>query len=378
MSQKIYSGYDSHKKLRTILNKYAPKKIFLVTGKTSYSLSGAKRLLDQTVSKYNFIRFFDFQVNPSLKDIKKGIDVFKKEKCDLILGAGGGSVIDIAKAISILATQTGTFEKFITGTASLSTRQFPSIMIPTTAGTGSESTHFSVVYMDKIKYSLAHASLLPDVAILDPVFTINLPADLTAHTGMDALCHGIESFWSVNSTEESRAYSKQAIEMVMSNIVKCVHSPDKKTRMNMLMASNLAGRAINIAKTTAAHAISYPLTSCFNIPHGHAAALTIANLIEFNSNVSLNDIQDDRGIEFAKKIISELVNILGARNPVEAKKLITKILMKINIKTQLSVTGMSKKDAELIIEKAVNPERIRNNPRILSKKDIRFLIRKIL
>ena len=378
MKQKIYLGYDSYKKIYDILEDFSPKKIFLVTGKKSYFLSGAKKILNKFINEYEHIRFFDFEINPKIKYIKRGIDLFNKEKCDYVIGIGGGSVMDIAKSISLLATQKGNLEEFIKGKLPLKKREILSIMIPTTAGTGSESTHFSVIYINKIKYSLAHNSLIPDFAILDPVFTENLPPYITACTSMDALCQAIESFWSTNSTEDSRIYSKQAIELIMSNIIKNVNNPDKVSREKMLIASNLAGKAINIAKTTAAHSVSYPLTSYFNIPHGHAVALTLPYFIEFNNDISLENLQDSRGVKFVKDRMSELFATLKVETANEAKDKILSIMKEIKLETELSKLGINKDNIDIIIENGFNIERMKNNAKIFVKEDLRYLLKRII
>lgn len=378
MKQNIYTGYNSYKKIYDILEEFSPKKIFLVTGEKSYFLSGAKNLLSEFVNRYNYFRFYDFEINPKLKDLINGINIFNREKCDIIIGIGGGSVMDIAKSISILATQKGDLEEFIKGEISLKERQISSIMIPTTAGTGSESTHFSVIYINKIKYSLAHYSLLPDFVILDPLFTKNLPPYITACTSMDALCQAIESFWSTNSTEESRTYSKQAIELVMSYIVKNVNNPNTISREKMLIASNLAGKAINIAKTTAAHSVSYPITSYFNVPHGHAVALTLPYFIEFNNNVSLENLQDNRGIEFIKDRMSELFTILKVKTADKAKSKIINTMKEIGLETILAKLGINKNNIDIIMKNGFNLQRMKNNPRVVDEKDLRILINKAI
>jgi len=378
MKQKIYTGYNSYKKIYYILKELTPKKIFLVTGKKSYFLSGAKNLLSEFTNKYNYFRFYDFETNPKLKDLINGINIFNREKCDFVIGVGGGSVMDIAKSISLLATQKGNLEEFIKEKVPLKRREIPSIVIPTTAGTGSESTHFSVIYINKTKHSLAHNSLLPDYIILDPVFTENLPTYITACTSMDALCQAIESFWSTKSTDESRMYSKQAIELIMPNIIKNVNNPDRKSREKMLIASNLAGKAINISKTTAAHSVSYPITSFFNISHGHAVALTLPYFIEFNNDISLENIQDSRGIKFVKDGMNELFTMLKVKTANEAKDKLLNIMKEINLETKISKLGINRNNIDIIIENGFNPQRMKNNPKIVYKSDLEKLIAIIL
>ncbi|MBW8000498.1 MAG: phosphonoacetaldehyde reductase [Planctomycetes bacterium] len=378
MTQQIYSGYNCHTQLRSILKDFRPKNIFLVTGQNSYHLSGAESLIGKIISEFKHVRFYECEVNPKLEDIEKGVDLFHKEKCDFVVGIGGGSVMDIAKSISLLATQQSKIEEIIKKETAIKQREIPSVMIPTTAGTGSESTHFSTIYIGKTKYSLAHESLLPDIVILDPTFTDKLPASITACTGMDALCQSIESFWSVNSTEESRKYSTQAIRLLMSNLVKGVLAPDKNTRESLLIASNLAGKAINIAQTTAAHAISYPLTSYYNIPHGHAVALTLPYFIKLNSDIALENLQDKRGIDFVKNNMAELIELLDVHTPDEARDKIINIMKEIKLETRLSNLGIGKDSIKIIVENGFNPQRMKNNPKVITETELRSLIAQIL
>jgi len=311
MEQTIIRGQGSINNLTEILRQNRPGHIFLVTGHDSFAASGAETLLRKIISPFPTTRFSDFEVNPKLEDITKGFELFKKSGSDYIIGSGGGSVIDTAKTISVLACNHGNAQDFVKGKKALSDDKIPTIIIPTTAGTGSESTHFSVVYIGKTKYSLAGEAMLPHVAVLDHGFTHSLSPRITASTGMDALCQGIESFWSVNSTDESRRFSEKAITFALSSLEKAVNDPDDASRETMILASNYSGRAINIAKTTAAHAVSYPFTSYFNIPHGHAVALTLPHFIEFNHEVDEYSVQDKRGLSFTKQRISFFYGSLG-------------------------------------------------------------------
>jgi alcohol dehydrogenase class IV len=378
VSQKIYAGYGSHKELRTILQARSPQNIFFVIGRDSYSLSGAQSLVGDILKDYNHIVFSNFEVNPKLEDITKGIELFKYNGCDFVIGIGGGSVIDLAKSVSFIATQKGDTAKIVRSESEVSSREITSLIIPTTAGTGSESTHFSVVYINKEKFSLAHISIVPDYAILDPTFTEKLPPYITACTGMDALCQGIESFWSVKSSDESREYSKKAIELSLENIKKAVNNPDKNSREKMLFASNYSGRAINIAQTTIAHAVSYPFTAYFNIPHGHAVALTLPHFIEFNSQVDADSVQDIRGLSFVKQRMSELIERIGEASALDAKNKILSIMNNIGLETKLSNLGFSEKDIDIVIKNGFNPQRVKNNPRILTENQLRKLLIKLL
>lgn len=377
MNQKLFFGYGKYNKLDYILKKHSAGKIFMVTGKKSFTLSGAEKLIGEIVNKYEYVRFYNFEVNPKIEDIKRGLDLFNNSKCDFIIGVGGGSVMDMAKSISILATKKGNIKEIIKNGNYLECRKTPSIMIPTTAGTGSESTHFATVYIDKTKYSLTHDSIIPDYSILDPTFTEKLPSYISAYTGMDALCQAVESYWSVKSTEESRKYSKKAIDLIFPSIIGAVSKPDKKLREDMLKGSNLAGKAINISETTAAHSISYPITSYFNVPHGHAVSLTLPYFMQFNYDVDSSNVQDRRGVEFVKNRINELLDIINVKTSSEAREKFLYIMKKIELETNLSKLGIDNKEIKLIINNGFNPQRMKNNPKTFSKDDLRKLLENI-
>jgi len=164
----------------------------------------------------------------------------------------------------------------------------------------------------------------------------------------------------------------------MPNIIKNVNTPDRKSRKKMLKASNLAGKAINIAKTTAAHSVSYPLTSYFNIPHGHAVALTLPYFIKYNDDISLESLQDSRGIEFVRNIMKELITTMGVNTVNKAKNKLLTIMREISLETKLSKLGVNRSNIDIIIKNGFNPQRMKNNPKIIYKSDLEKLISIIL
>ena len=378
MSQKEYLGYNSITQLNNILKKHNPRNIFLVTGKDSYEKCGAKSTIDIFLKNYNVIHFNDFETNPKLHDIKKGFNLFKQKKCDFVIAVGGGSVIDIAKSINILAANPGEPIEYVKKKKPIKNKGKTLVAVSTTAGSGSEATKFAVIYIDKIKHSLEHNFMLPDYAIIDPQFTINMPKNITAFTGMDALSQAIESYWSINSTLKSKKYSKKTIKLIIKNLKNAVNIPSKKSRESMAKAAHLAGKAINITKTTACHSISYPITSYFNVPHGHAVALTLASMLVYNSQVTEKDVLDKRGTAYVKNNIKEIVNLIDARSVEEASKKITNLMKDIGLKTKLSELGIkAKKDIEIIIKNGFNPDRVKNNPRILTESALRKILNDI-
>ncbi|MHA1671607.1 MAG: phosphonoacetaldehyde reductase [Promethearchaeota archaeon] len=374
-----YIGFDSVKNLKEILETNNFKKIFLITGRKSFEQKEIKSVILEELSDVQFYRFNDFTPNPKIQDIKKGIDLFKKKNFDVIIAVGGGSVLDMGKAISIFSSNEGDLVKIIKKEIEITKKGIPLIRIPTTAGSGSEATHFAVVYIGKTKYSLADQDFLkPEYVIVDPLFTLKLPKKISACSGMDALTQAIESYWNINSTEESKTYSKKAIELIISNLVKVVNDPDKESRKKMAIAANYAGKAINITKTTACHAISYPITSYFNVPHGHAVALTLPSMIIFNSEIEEKDCQDSRGTLFVKNTMNDLISFMKASNFEEAKDIILTLMHDVGLDTNLQALGIkSQEDIEIIIKNGFNPNRVKNNPRILTESKLRSILGKI-
>lgn len=378
MNQKVYIGFGSIINLRNILSKHIPKHIFLVTGKTSYEKSGAKKAIGPILSSFDTTHFWDFEINPKYNDITKGIKIFKEKNCDFVIAVGGGSVMDVAKAINILTSNHGNPADYVTKKEKIENKGKPFVAIPTTSGSGSEATCFAVVYIEKTKYSLANEFMLPDYAIVDPQFTMSLPPYTTASTGMDAFSQAIESYWCINSTAESKKYAKEAIKLIIGNLSKAVNNPNKESREAMAKASYLSGKAVNITKSTACHAISYPITSYFNIPHGHAVGLTLAEMLIYNSEVEESDVLDKRGTEYVKDVIYEIVKLLGAKNVEGASKKIIDLMKEIGLNIRLVELGIKKdEDIDLIIKNGFNPDRVKNNPRELTEEALRKILNNI-
>lgn len=377
MNQQIQFGVGSINLLLESIEKMNAKKIFLVTGKESYISSGAKAALDEMLDTFQISHFNKFSPNPDLEDIERGLKFFQSERHDIILAIGGGSVIDIAKMINVISAQDSSAIEIINYPEKIKNKGIPLIAVPTTAGSGSEATHFAVVYVDKTKCSVANEDMLPEVIFIDPELTMSMPDRLTAITGMDALCQAVESYWSVDSTENSRADSGVAISLIFSNLEEAVLTPSINSRYMMCIGSHLAGRAINISRTTAPHAVSYTLTSNFRVPHGHAVSLTLGEFLIFNSEVSDDDIVDSRGADFVRNSISELCEIMGEKSARKTSRSISGLMERIRLETRLSDLGIKDNyDFQLIVDN-VNTDRLLNNPRRVSEEPLLKILQNI-
>lgn len=375
MEQKEYFGAGNIKYLEEMLVDTGARNIFLVTGKASYESSGAKEKIDSLLKGLQVTPFSNFSKNPNLQDVEKGIAQFNQGKYDLVIAIGGGSVIDMAKLINTLAAQSHEPHEYICKGAKALDKRTPLVAIPTTSGSGSEATHFAVVYVAGTKYSVSAEDILPDYSIVDPELTYNLPPKITAESGIDALAQAIESYWCINSTEGSKHYSREAIRLVMDNLVDAVNNPTPRSRRGMALASNFAGKAINITKTTAPHSVSYPMVSNYDLAHGHAVGLTLPSILLYNSEVSDDDVLDKRGVDYVHNTMREINLLLGAKNATDAKEKLTYLMESIGLPTKLSRLDTTfLVNIELIVEQGFNPDRVKNNPRQLTQEALKKIL----
>lgn len=349
----------SYKELAKSIS-HTGEKIFVVSGKSFEYTGVSEKLL---LSSDNFVRFSDFTENPKLGDVKKGVVAFKASGAKKILAVGGGTAIDIAKLIKHYSyTDLQSSIEGVPEAASLEQAAGVDLtVIPTTFGTGSESTHFAVMYVQGVKYSVAGPTLLPNGYILDSRLSKTLPKKVKAATCLDALCQAIESYWSKGATEESRAYASKAIRLIVENYNNFV-SIEGAVSNEIAQAANYAGKAINITKTTAPHALSYILTSKYGVSHGHAVALFLRNMIEYHANFTTD-------VELSKTMVS-IYHLMGLSTWMEAKELLNNMMSLGTLNTSLYDLGViSETDVDVIVS-GVNVERLSNHPVSLDKVDL--------
>lgn len=364
--QKIFQGKESYKKISEILKEINSKKFLLVCGKNSFDALNIKPFIDTECADY--VRFSDFSSNPKYEQVCKGIEVFNSNKCDAIVAIGGGSAIDVAKCIKLFCKMNPN-EDYLK--QELADTDIPLIAVPTTAGTGSESTRYAVIYCNDEKQSVTHNSIVPNYAVLDSSLLKTLPLYQKKCAMLDALCQGIESWWSVNSTDESKGYSKIAVETIMQNWRQYIFEDNEQAAEQIMLASNYAGRAINITQTTAPHAFSYKLTSLYGLPHGHAVAICLP-VIWKRMIEGENTLNEKRGDDYLEKIFSTVSQTLGTDSSIRAITSFYDFLKSLKI----AFPKISEEDID-ILTSSVNSIRLGNNPVFLSEKDIREIYVKI-
>lgn len=310
------------------------------------------------------VEFSGFTPNPLYEQVCAGVNLFNSENCEMIVAVGGGSAIDVAKCIKLFCRMDHSVnyleqEKFDSGV--------PLIAVPTTAGTGSESTRHAVIYFEGVKQSVSHGSIVPNYAVLEPSVLKNLPDYQKKCTMLDALCQAVESWWSVHSTDESKEYAKQAIAGITANWEAYIFENTDAAAANIMMASNYAGRAINITATTAAHAMSYKITSLYRFPHGHAVAVCIPEVWEYVL-AHTDDCIDIRGADYLRGTLAQISGMITLDR----------------FKSMLTAMGMkspesSDKETELeVLVQSVNPVRLKNNPVALNSDVLRQMYRRIV
>lgn len=313
--------------------------------------------------------FSDFTPNPAYESVEKGIEAFREQGCDFIIAAGGGSAMDVAKCIKLF-WNLNQKENYLQ--QKILENEVPLLAIPTTAGTGSEATRFAVIYYKGNKQSVAHGSGLPKYVYLDPSLLETLPEYQKKATMLDALCHALESYWSVNSTEESRRYAGEAIREVFWHRDAYL-SNDPEGNQGMLRAANRAGCAINITQTTAGHAMCYKLTTLYGLAHGHAAALCVEALWPYMAD-HIKDCTDPRGETYLKEMFQALAEEMGCKDVTEAVKKYQSFWKEL----KLMVPVLEKEDQMDLLTRSVNPDRLKNNPVRLTEKTLETLYRQIL
>ena len=298
------------------------------------------------------VEFSDFTPNPLYEQVCNGVKLFNENGCTMIVAVGGGSTIDVAKCIKLyckMNPEINYLEQEMQDTG------IPLIAVPTTAGTGSESTKHAVIYYEGKKQSISHLSIIPDIAVLEHSTLKTLPVYQKKCTMLDALCQGIESWWSVNSNEESIEYSKKAIAAIAKHWREYIFDNTDEAASNIMEAANYAGRAINITATTAAHAMSYKITSMYKLPHGHAVAICMPEVWEYIQNHT-DECIDQRGDQHLKAVLKSISEIVSLN---EFKDMLAELDMTYPV-------SVNKEQDVTTLTESVNPVRLKNNPVALS------------
>ena len=353
MAQSVISGRDSLRNILKLTEKLNIRRPMIVGTEPlpGTLMKKAPALLECPV-------FSAFHSNPDLKDAAEGIRLFRESECDGLISIGGGSSIDTAKAIKAMM--------YAGSAEDTAANRYPEemplrhIAIPGTAGTGSEATQIAVVYVEGKKVSLNHPKLLPDGVVLDAALLDSLPVYHKKSCALDALAQGIESYWCKSANDDSRVHAYLAILGVLDNL-KAYLEGDPHAAEEMLDASYQSGKAIQITRTTAAHAMSYMLTKKMGYAHGHAVMLTLPTLW---------DMMADR--EDMQEVLGSITGIMRLGDP----RMVSRMLRGILYDLEMEIPAMPDEETLDELADSVNTERLQNHPVALSRNDVKEAYRK--
>ena len=348
------------------------KRIFIITGNKSFLSCKFKKNVIKKINSKFFIYFKNKTYFPILNELLLICDKVKNFNPDLIIGLGGGTVLDYAKLASVFCLNNQSISDIRKNKIKIKNKFCKLLALPTTAGSGAEVTKFSVIYLKNIKYSIEHKLLKPDYFFLIPQFAIASSAQVRMSSGFDAIAQAIESLFSRNSNKRSLKYSLISLKYSLNNFVNFVRKPNLKNSLAMLNASNFSGQSINIAKTNAPHALSYYFTSKFNLLHGIAVSIFFKEFINYfyfhkNRSFSKFDLNKRFLIFFRflkiksildfNKIFNNLLNRSGLINYIEKYQKISR----------------NNKNVNTIIN-YVNKKRLNNSPIKLNYIDLQKIL----
>ncbi|WP_054637063.1 iron-containing alcohol dehydrogenase [Thalassobacillus sp. C254] len=315
----------------------------------------------------SYSTFFEVTTNPSDLEVQKGSQTYVENECDAVIGIGGGSVLDVAKSIAIIATNGGEIAQY-EGVNQIAHPLPPLVMISTTAGSGSEVSQFSVIVDSerKKKMTIVSKSLVPDISITDPLTLMTKSSYLTASTGLDVLSHAIESYVSVAATPLTDVQAKNAMKLVSSNLRPSVASKtNEEAKLHMAMASLQAGIAFSNAILGAVHAISHAIGGRFQLAHGVINSVLLPYVMDFNLIAC-----PKRYKEIAKAMGKDVTGLSDEEAGREAIDMVRRLSKDIEAPQTLSALGITEDDLPLIAEDAIEDACMITNPRDISTKDI--------
>lgn len=372
-----YGGEGSIEKIKEIIAKEKSQKIVVFSDegiKATGLLDILTGQLDETGIQYHV--FTDCKPEPTYGQVEAVVDMVQGQECDLIIGLGGGSVMDAAKLASVLKGASYTI-KDLMNDPSQAEKKVKTVMIPTTCGTGSEATCNAIVAVpeEKSKKGIVNDNMIPDYVILDAQMIAKLPKAIVAATGVDALAHVVECFTSKKATPFSDSYALEGAKLIFANIREAYNNPDNMDAKNkMLIGAYYGGIAITGSGTTAVHALSYPLGGEFHIAHGVSNAILFAHVMKFNKDACAERLAvlcDAINPAYAQKTVTEKADYVIEQ--------IADIVKVTNIPTDLTQYGVTMDDLEFLVTAGSQQQRLLvNNMKELSLDDIRNIYLKVV
>ncbi|MGT2751149.1 iron-containing alcohol dehydrogenase [Streptococcus orisasini] len=377
MPKNVLAGEHALEEIKTVIPA-ATKKVVIFTDKGIIK-AGLVKLLEEVLMDLGFPYTIvsDIPAEPTYEQVQKVVDQFKAEEADFIIAIGGGSAMDSAKLASILSTDDYGVKDLLDNPL-LAKKQVASLLIPTTAGTGSEATPNAIVSVPEknLKIGIVNAEMIPDFVVLDARFIKNLPARIAAAPSVDAMCHAIECFTSKKRNPFSNSFALEAFDLIFNNIVEATLNPDAmEAKKKMLIAAFYAGVAITASGTTAIHALSYPLGGKYHIAHGVSNAILLMPVMKFNEPAIKEYLAEayDRVVHDGDKLLSA-----DEKSQYIIQEM-DRIVEVLQIPKSLTEFGVPKSDLEELVASGMEVQRLLvNNMRPVTADDARAIYQQVL
>lgn len=368
-ARRIIAGCGSLERIADHLQKLGSLKSVLLVSQpflqSSGTLDEVTRLLNNGGIAVHWNT--DVKPEPTIAQLEELYNAIAEVPCDAIIGIGGGSVLDVVKLLSVMKTNRLSVREML-GTDLIPNPSIPTVLIPTTSGTGSEVTPNAIVTLpeEELKIGVVSSYLLPALVILDPLLTLGLPRDITASTGMDAFTHALESFISNKANRFSDMFALESIRNISASLLQAYHhGDDRKAREEMLIGSMYGGMALTSAGTAAVHALAYPIGGKFHVPHGVANSMLLPHVMEFNFDAIVERLA----------LVAEAMGLQsGAGRQRDAERVIEHIRLwtqEMEIPQDLTFFGATREDIpELSVAASQVTRLMGNNPKGMTLEDI--------
>ena len=377
-TNKVIGGAGSITQIANVVNGFNAKNVLIITDPGVFAaglINQPKALLEQVGINVHIIN--DTPPEPPLAKVNQIYHSARQVNAQMIIGIGGGSAMDTAKLVAILLNNHVELQDVADGKITFQQRGIPTLMIPTTSGTGSEATQNSIVLIPEreMKVGIVDEKLVPNCVILDPQMTVGLPKHITANTGIDALCHAIECYISKKASPFSDMFALKAVELISRSIRTAYYEGNNlQAREDMLLGSYFGGACIATSSTVAVHALSYPLGGKYHIPHGLSNAILLPDVMKFNL-----DACEEKFANVAKAMG---LNVQGCTQREAAEIMIEELyalIRDLEIKCDLKAVGITDDVLDELVDSAFSVRRLLdNNPKEMTKADIRAIYQKII
>jgi alcohol dehydrogenase class IV len=366
MPTKIRFGWGRFQEIRQVVDELKGKRIFLVTGKKFAKRYGMLDKLSDFLKGLDLVVFGEVEENPTIETVDRGAAQCRESECDLVMGLGGGSALDAGKAMAMLQKNPGSMREYLDQERTCQAKGLPYVTIPTTSGTGSEVTPFTVIthQTKKAKPAIAPPENFPDIALVDPELTLSMPFEVAASTGLDALCQAVEGFWSTQGNPLTRSLAFQAIKLAMENLEPACTKKDRESVTNMALASHLTGIEMSNIGNTSIHPLSYPMTIDYGVPHGFACAIFLPEVIRFNASMIQDRFRDVLAL-------LDLTSVEAFADRVEV------LMEKLKAPRRLGLLGVKAEDIPGIAKRGIGRS-TGWNPRPMAEEDIIQICKTIL